>query len=347
MNNSTNFNAGYNPTPSYLGNFSSALVSPDLMLIKGLAAMFDLPSIETLYKDPKNFLCEHAVNVASSLNFRLLSKISSFTADRINQLAELTIGTAKSNPLLESLNFFATVGGGSSSTQPNSPLPTINLLTLTPHVLLLYYTTKKIKSNVAGIFRSLSTLSKGLSTGNWTQQAHQTLFAKNEQGQGFNKTEKISRQYTMLELGEDIVFQSIFTAAWGALAYLTHKGMGQAIEATGSISAQHALTLISTAISLYHFLPLFNIQQKSLLEKSWNAVSPTTPPSYPYTNTFNLQPQIPFKKTPKRTQYQPVKFDTEFDPSNYNPIEISEQRDQSYRSATGTPSLLDFSEEVE
>lgn len=253
-----------------LPKINELMNNPDIFIVAAFARTLGRPGLLDLYKEPVKYISANAVNFSADLNYKLLSKISTLFTDRINNIIQLSGSSTFYNQLVEPLNFFTTVGGRPSLNSTLPPTPVINLLSLLPHTMFLYYTTKKVKNNVAGIFSSLHILSKGMITGKWAHQINRT---NSPESQGYNMWVKISREYSLCGLGGDILSQSFFAAIWGALAFSTHKGMSNGIEATESLPAQHAFNLLTTTIVLSQFLPISRI---------WNRIKAQPQQSLPH-----------------------------------------------------------------
>lgn len=317
----TNLDALFAPINANINTLTATLNEPDILIVKAFARMLGRPGLLDLYKEPIKYISLNAVNFSADLNYKILSKISVLFTERINNIIQLCGSSTLYNQLVEPLNFFTTVGGGSSPNSTLPPTPVINLLSLIPHTMFLYYTTKKVKNNVAGIFRSLSILSKGMITGKWTHQINQTNSPERGHKQGYHMTVKISHEYTLRELGGDILFQSIFAAIWGALAFSTHKGMSNAIEATESIPAQHAFNLLTTTIALSQ-LPISRIWNRITTQPQHSL--PHDAPSFDSNANSSVSPPYTYAKPQESPYKNPISH-------TYDPIALAERRQKIQR----------------
>ncbi|MBA3816827.1 MAG: hypothetical protein H0X29_09995 [Parachlamydiaceae bacterium] len=289
---------------------------PILFVADVIGTSSGYPNLGGCYKNPLDCLFNYSVNFCADFNYKLLSTISSTFKTTINNAATYLHPTLNASlndkiyplikPIYDPLEFFTTIGGKSSS-----EIPQINLLELAPHVMFFYFTTKKMKNNVVGVFDSFTKLFKGV-FGKWTHETHLTDFESTKKDR-YRMSVKIFRRYTFFELSEDIIFQSIFAATWGGLAFLTQRGIGNAIaETTDSIAAQHALTLLTAIIALSHFVPLNNHWKCST--QSQNFLSQNLP-------SFEMNKYPPILTTaPKKMT------ETKFDINKYNPIRLQEIR---------------------
>lgn len=214
------------------------------------------PISQACCEEPLECVKNLIINISADINYWVLSTPGSL-AGRIFDLSSTCINATLSSEMQDAIAYvgkpvqqfiqnFTTIGGQ----QPDRP--PVHLLDLIGPTLFLNFTAGKIKNNTIGVFRSLAMLSQGMLLGQWT---HGTNLRSKKSD--YNMYVETSKKYTFSGLCEDILAQTFITAAWGSLAFITQRGMRNAIaRASESAIAQDAVTLLTAAIGLYQLLSL-------------------------------------------------------------------------------------------
>lgn len=172
-------------------------------------------------------------------------------------------------PILKTVESFTTFGGGCSeapidplsldSVAACTPKPTINFLHLIGPAYAYCWFSKKMQKNLSSVGRSVSNLAKGIFTNKWNENIHIQMPGCGYED-GFSAGIRVNRSYGFLKLSQNILVESCFAAAWGSLAYLTQRGIGNAVaEATDSPTANNLIKYAAVAIAVAQFLPVGKI----------------------------------------------------------------------------------------
>lgn len=270
-----------------------------------------LDFLVNLYTDPGSCasrVLNIVVDKSADLSYSLLSKAP-------GSIADSCLSLILNAELKKSIYDLTSIGKGSAQ---------ISLLGLAGPTAFLYFTSKKIKTNICGIFKSLSALSTGITSGHWTYEANLTNSPNHSKKHGYHISVEIAHEDTFSQLTTDIFMQSVFTAIWGGLAYITQQGMRNAIsQATNSQTAQSAINVVIGVIALSQLLPW----SQSNTQNSFGAYSQNLMEDYSLID--NNKHTYNNNKPQKKPVYDSVDASNDYEFDSYNPADLAKQREHS------------------